>query len=148
MVNIGAGAALYIGNNGSIPWNIPEDMDHFKELTTSKLNEQLYSIVIMGRKTWESIPEKNRPLNERFNIVLSNDMQYIARENAKYENIMINSKMGVYFTTWKNYFNNSNNSEYIKLENLLLSKIACVRNENSYKAFTYYIIGGEQIYNM
>ena len=137
----------YIGNNGSIPWNIPEDMDHFKELTTSKLNEQLYSIVIMGRKTWESIPEKNRPLNERFNIVLSNDMQYIARENAKYENIMINSKMGVYFTTWKNYFNNSNNSEYIKLENLLLSKIACVRNENSYKAFTYYIIGGEQIYN-
>lgn len=138
----------YIGNNGSIPWNITEDMSNFKKLTTPKLNEYCsYSMVIMGRKTWESIPEKNRPLTDRFNIVLSNDMQYIARENAKYENIMLNSKMGVYFTTWDNFFYNSNNSEYIKLENLLLSKIACIRNENSYKAFTYYIIGGEQIYN-
>ena len=149
----------YIGNNGSIPWYLPEDMAHFKQLTTPKINDQKryqsndksydqsYSMVIMGRKTWESIPEKNRPLTDRFNIVLSNDMQYIARENAKYENLMLNSNMGVYFTTWDNFFNNSNNSEYIKLEDLLLSKIACIRNENSYKAFTYYIIGGEQIYN-
>ncbi len=53
-----------IGKNGALPWNIPEDMKHFRETTDS-------SIVIMGRKTWDSIPKQHRPLKDRINIILS-----------------------------------------------------------------------------
>ena len=66
-----------IGIGGKIPWKIKEDMERFKQLT---LNHP----VIMGRKTYESIPEKFRPLSERKNIILSNTLKqengiYIAR---------------------------------------------------------------------
>ncbi len=53
-----------IGKNGKIPWSLPEDLAHFKELTLGKT-------VIMGRKTWESLPARYRPLPDRHNIVLS-----------------------------------------------------------------------------
>lgn len=56
-----------IGKNNKIPWHCPEDMAHFKELTMG-------SIVVMGRKTWESIPKKHRPLSGRINMVLSSSM--------------------------------------------------------------------------
>lgn len=55
-----------IGNKGMLPWGrLPSDMAHFKKVTTEA------GIVIMGRKTWESIPEKFRPLPGRRNIVLT-----------------------------------------------------------------------------
>jgi dihydrofolate reductase len=53
-----------IGKDGKIPWKIPEDMERFKELTMG------YP-VIMGRKTYESIPKKYRPLPNRTNIVVT-----------------------------------------------------------------------------
>ena len=55
-----------IGNAGTIPWHIPEDITHFKTLTTDK---KYVNIVVMGRKTWESIPEKHKPLSNRINII-------------------------------------------------------------------------------
>lgn len=55
-----------IGKKGAIPWHIPEDMKRFKDLTTGHP-------VIMGKKTWESLPSKFRPLPERTNIVMCND---------------------------------------------------------------------------
>ncbi len=58
------GKGYPIGKEGRIPWCIPEDMKRFKELT---LRHQ----VIMGRKTYESIPPKFRPLEDRLNIILS-----------------------------------------------------------------------------
>jgi len=54
-----------IGNKGQIPWDIPEDRRFFKK-------ETMGGAVIMGRKTWASIPEDNRPLEGRFNLILSN----------------------------------------------------------------------------
>lgn len=60
-----------IGNEGAIPWRIPQDMEFFKEQTMG-------GAVIMGRKTWESIPAKFRPLPGRVNIVLTNQMGYQA----------------------------------------------------------------------
>jgi dihydrofolate reductase len=57
-----------IGNKGDIPWYIPEDLKRFKELT---MNHP----VIMGRRTYFSIPEKFRPLKGRRNIVLSRLMK-------------------------------------------------------------------------
>lgn len=59
-----------IGYQGGIPWpTIKEDMENFKRLTVGKGN--FSNAVIMGRKTWESIPEKFRPLPDRVNIVIS-----------------------------------------------------------------------------
>ena len=53
-----------IGNNGAIPWRLPEDMRRFKALT-------LGHTVVMGRKTWDSLPPKNRPLPGRRNVVVT-----------------------------------------------------------------------------
>ena len=53
-----------IGNGGRIPWRITEDMALFKMLTTN-------NIVIMGRTTWQSLPDRFRPLPDRVNIIVS-----------------------------------------------------------------------------
>ncbi|MDQ1343589.1 MAG: dihydrofolate reductase [Patescibacteria group bacterium] len=53
-----------IGNSGALPWHLPEDLANFKSLTTGKT-------VLMGRKTFESLPEKFRPLPNRRNVVIS-----------------------------------------------------------------------------
>jgi dihydrofolate reductase len=58
-----------IGNHGTIPWRIPEDMRRFKALTMGKP-------CIMGRKTWESLPKK--PLPGRLNIVATRDPHFTA----------------------------------------------------------------------
>lgn len=53
-----------IGNNNSLPWHVPEDLAWFQQLTKN-------SVVIMGAKTWMSLPESRRPLPHRVNIVVS-----------------------------------------------------------------------------
>jgi len=58
-----------IGKNNAIPWRLKEDFQHFKDLTMG------YPC-IMGRKTFESIPPKFRPLPGRENIVLTSDDRY------------------------------------------------------------------------
>lgn len=60
-----------IGFNGNLPWHLPEDMAHFKRLTMG-------SPVIMGRKTWESLPPKFRPLPGRLNIVVTRQADWHA----------------------------------------------------------------------
>jgi dihydrofolate reductase len=60
-----------IGRDGGLPWHLPSDMQHFRELTTG-------GTVVMGRKTYASIPEKFRPLPGRRNMVLSRDARYRA----------------------------------------------------------------------
>ena len=60
-----------IGYQGSIPWFLPEDLRHFKARTEGHS-------VIMGRKTWESLPCSVRPLPGRQNIVVSSDQTYEA----------------------------------------------------------------------
>lgn len=64
-----------IGKGGTIPWRLPEDMKRFKTLT-------LGHTVVMGRKTWDSLPPKNRPLPGRRNIVVTRDPNWGA-EGAK-----------------------------------------------------------------
>jgi dihydrofolate reductase len=64
---------LVIGNDGEIPWGrLPQDLKHFKEKTMGHP-------VIMGRKTWESLPLKHRPLEGRTNIVVSRNVLYEAQ---------------------------------------------------------------------
>ena len=60
-----------IGRGGDIPWRVPEDMVRFKQLTISHT-------VVMGRRTWDSLPAAVRPLPGRRNIVLSRQTQFVA----------------------------------------------------------------------
>jgi dihydrofolate reductase len=62
-----------IGKNNDLMWHLPADMRFFKE-TTSR------HIVVMGRKNYESIPEKYRPLPNRENVVLTRNADYQAAD--------------------------------------------------------------------
>lgn len=53
-----------IGHAGGIPWHLPEDLANFRRSTTG-------ATVLMGRRTWDSLPERFRPLPDRRNVVLS-----------------------------------------------------------------------------
>lgn len=70
-MQVAATQKLGIGMNGTMPWKLPADMAYFKQLTTATADRRKMNAVIMGRKTWESIPTKFRPLKGRFNVVLS-----------------------------------------------------------------------------
>ena len=60
-----------IGKDGVMPWHLPEDLAHFKRTT-------LGSPVIMGRKTWESLPARFRPLPGRTNVVVTRQQGWVA----------------------------------------------------------------------
>lgn len=60
-----------IGADGALPWRLPDDMKWFRQRSMGKP-------VIMGRKTYESIPDKFRPLPGRHNIVLTRNTDYVA----------------------------------------------------------------------
>jgi dihydrofolate reductase len=60
-----------IGKQGQLPWHLPEDLAHFKRTT-------LGQPVLMGRVTWESLPEKFRPLPGRSNVVVSRQPSFLA----------------------------------------------------------------------
>ncbi len=60
-----------IGDNQRLPWHLPEDLQHFRAITRDKT-------VLMGRRTWESLPARFRPLPQRRNIVLSRDPVFAA----------------------------------------------------------------------
>lgn len=60
-----------IGHRGAIPWRLPEDLAHFKQAT-------LGHPVIMGRRTWDSLPARFRPLPGRENIVVTRDRAWHA----------------------------------------------------------------------
>ena len=65
-----------IGKNNQLPWHLPSDLKHFKELTCKKNKENLPNAVVMGRKTWESLPEGFKPLPGRVNVVLTRQEDY------------------------------------------------------------------------
>lgn len=77
---VAATEELGIGVLNNLPWRIPKDMTFFKHATTvlpKELEGQpVQNAVIMGRVTWESIPPKFRPLDNRFNIVVSRNPSY------------------------------------------------------------------------
>lgn len=64
-----------IGQNNSLPWHISEDLRRFSQLTSGHA-------VLMGRKTYDSLPEKYKPLPNRKNIVASRDKKLKLREDV------------------------------------------------------------------
>lgn len=74
-----------IGNENSIPWYIPDDLRHFKTITTYCPCESS-NVVIMGKNTWNSLPKK--PLPNRINIIVSSTLS-----NQQYDNTFIVSSL-------------------------------------------------------
>ncbi|KAG0069919.1 dihydrofolate reductase [Linnemannia elongata] len=87
---VAADRAMGIGKNGGLPWRLRKDMAFFAKITskvvqgaqdattTGELTHQRrVNACIMGRKTWESIPKKFRPLTDRFNVIVSRDPHYL-----------------------------------------------------------------------
>ena len=69
-----------IGRDGGLPWRLPTDLRHFKELTTGH-------VVVMGRRTYESLPPRVRPLPARRNLVLSTRSSFPADGAERYPDL-------------------------------------------------------------
>ncbi|KAJ1940668.1 dihydrofolate reductase, partial [Linderina macrospora] len=77
-----------IGINNDLPWRLRKDMAFFNQATTTTTltdpSLPVMNVCIMGRRTWESIPPKHRPLNDRYNIVVSRNARLLDGENAPF----------------------------------------------------------------
>jgi dihydrofolate reductase len=65
-----------IGKKGQLPWHLKKDLAHFQRTTTKSATITRQNMVVMGRKTWESIPKEHRPLPGRRNAVLTRNEAY------------------------------------------------------------------------
>ena len=89
-VVVAATRAMGIGKDGKLPWNLPSDLKFFKEITMKTSDPVKKNAVLMGRKTWESIPVENRPLPGRLNVVLTRSGSF---DIATAENVVICGSM-------------------------------------------------------
>ena len=121
-----------IGKNNNIPWEFSKDIKHFKMLTLgNKLLEEKYNIIIMGNNTYKSmysniIPNCNRLLKKRINIILSKSINPTEKYNLENFDYVINNPI---------FFNN------INFMLIYINIISSFTNE-------CFIIGGGQIYNI
>ncbi|KAG1330742.1 bifunctional dihydrofolate reductase-thymidylate synthase [Cocos nucifera] len=89
-VVVAATRNMGIGKDGKLPWKLPSDLNFFKEVTVTASDSVKKNAVIMGRKTWESIPLQNRPLPGRLNVVLTRSGSF---DIATAENVVICGSM-------------------------------------------------------
>ncbi|XP_057494728.1 bifunctional dihydrofolate reductase-thymidylate synthase-like isoform X2 [Actinidia eriantha] len=85
-VVVSATQNMGIGKDGKLPWRLPSDIKFFKDVTLTTLDPAKKNAVIMGRKTWESIPLEYRPLPGRLNVVLTRSGSF---DIATAENVVI-----------------------------------------------------------
>jgi dihydrofolate reductase len=83
---------LGIGCHGKLPWKLKGDMHFFRKITTKTESLTKLNAVIMGRKTYESIPETFRPLSNRLNVVLSRNSQ-IKKELNLPESVIVSTSL-------------------------------------------------------
>ena len=79
---VAADEAGGIGKDGQLPWRLAGDMAYFKNLTSEPPAPGQRNAVIMGRKTWDSIPARFRPLSGRINVVISRNASLSLPENV------------------------------------------------------------------
>ena len=77
-----------IGADNAIPWRLPEDLAHFKTTT-------LGHPVVMGRRTWDSLPSRFRPLAGRRNIVVTRDPHWVAAGAERAESVAMALELAV-----------------------------------------------------
>ncbi|KAF9676867.1 hypothetical protein SADUNF_Sadunf08G0048000 [Salix dunnii] len=81
-VVVAATRDMGIGKDGRLPWRLPSDLKFFKEITLGTTDPVKQNAVLMGRKTWESIPIRHRPLPGRLNVVLTRSCEIKNEENV------------------------------------------------------------------
>lgn len=111
---------LGIGCDGKMPWHLPADLKHFREATTSGPH---MNAVVMGRKTWDSIPTEHRPLKGRINVILTRRTDFEVDKNNDTETPVLVA--------------NSLQDASDKL---------AVQQNNKDELGTVFVIGGEQVY--
>ncbi|KAF6143612.1 hypothetical protein GIB67_012411 [Kingdonia uniflora] len=89
-VVVAATQIMGIGKDGKLPWKLPSDLKLFKKITVTTSDPTKKNAVIMGRKTWESIPVEYRPLPGRLNVVLTRSGSF---DIATVENVLICGSM-------------------------------------------------------
>lgn len=96
-----------IGINGKLPWHLKNEIAYFSKMTKGNPPPNKQNAVIMGRKTWESIPPKFRPLPGRINIVLSSSLTKTSGENVyvcnsfeSVEDLLTNTLSGQVHISW------------------------------------------------
>lgn len=113
-----------IGLNGTLPWRLPKDLKFFAQVTKFTKDKTKSNAVIIGRKTWHSLPTISRPLPNRVNIIISNTItsksELMANQKANLDDIHI----------CKSY------SDAIDL----------ISKELSHRIENVYVIGGSQLY--
>lgn len=85
-VVVAATKDMGIGKDGKLPWRLPTDLKFFKEITSTTSDPEKKNAIVMGRKTWESIPLAYRPLSGRLNVVLTRSGSF---DIATAENVVI-----------------------------------------------------------
>jgi len=115
-----------IWKNNTIPWKLKKEQQHFKEVTTKTRNKNKKNVVIMWRKTWESIPTSVRPLPWRINCILSSgyttnperiqdDVYGFSSFEACHEFVSGNKEVEEVFIIWGSYlYNLVLDSDYLK----------------------------------
>ncbi len=68
-----------IGKNGKMPWHFKKELKYFANITRKTKDLSKQNMVIMGRTTWESLPEKFKPLPDRKNVILSRNSKISAK---------------------------------------------------------------------
>jgi dihydrofolate reductase len=71
-----------IGRRGEIPWRLPSDLAHLKRLTSETEVPGTRNAVIMGRVTWDTLPDRFRPLPGRLNLVITRQLHLAMPEGA------------------------------------------------------------------
>ncbi len=146
-----------IGLNGSIPWpTIPEDMKRFKKITTFNSSDKV-NTVIMGRKTWDSLPNNAKPLTKRINCIISRDLKKTSTA-IKNELREIHGKDIIIYERWSDYRHpmHDNHIKSISIQDnkeKLLGNITIAESlKSAINYFTkkwhkdIFIIGGGEIY--
>lgn len=72
-----------IGYQGTIPWSLPKDLARFYRLTTTVRDPAKRNAVIMGRKTWDSLPVRYQPLPKRLNVVLTHNPERLSPDSSQ-----------------------------------------------------------------
>ena len=123
-----------IGKNNTIPWFIKEELKYFKDLTKD-------NVVIMGSKTFFSIPVEFRPLKNRLNIVLTNNKDLLNNKHKIDNLIFTNLKPSNNILKFQEKPNEIQN-------NKLKFIFTIIRNNNIFNKKDVFIIGGQKIYEM
>ncbi|KAI3828032.1 hypothetical protein L1987_02122 [Smallanthus sonchifolius] len=89
-VVVAATRAMGIGKDGKLPWKLPSDLKFFKDVTMTTSDPAKKNAIIMGRKTWESIPLEHQPLTGRLSVVLTRSGSF---DIATAENVLICGSM-------------------------------------------------------